>query len=115
MLLGCYAKGVTMDISKSDWKLFRQRVPEWQERYMEQLIKEYVELLNSKEAASELFWTLEKRIRMDKRHPGVRMELRKSNAIWDIAGLIRQNVIAFDDLEEFSEELQEKVHYIIAL
>lgn len=43
------------------------------------------------------------------------MELRKSNAIWDIAGLIRQNVIVFDDLEEFSEELQEKVSYIIAL
>ena len=34
------------DITKSDWKLFQERVPEWQEHYMERLIKEYVELLN---------------------------------------------------------------------
>lgn len=30
-----------VEISKRDWKWFRERVPDWQERYMEQLIKEY--------------------------------------------------------------------------
>ena len=30
------------DITKLDWKLFQERVPEWQEHYMERLIKEYV-------------------------------------------------------------------------
>lgn len=29
-----------VEISKSDWKLYRERVPEWQERYMEGLTKE---------------------------------------------------------------------------
>lgn len=30
-----------MEISKADWKLFREKVPEWQEHYMEQLVKGY--------------------------------------------------------------------------
>ena len=25
-------------ISKSDWKLFREKLPEWQEKYMEKLV-----------------------------------------------------------------------------
>ena len=48
------------DILKSDWKLFQERVPGWQEHYMERLIKEYVELLNSPVNASDRFWKLEK-------------------------------------------------------
>lgn len=39
-------KGIkTMDISKSDWKLFRMKLADWQEKYMERLIKEYVTAL----------------------------------------------------------------------
>ena len=30
-----------MDISKKDWKLFRERLSGWQENYMEGLVKEY--------------------------------------------------------------------------
>jgi hypothetical protein len=37
-----------VEISKSDWKLFRERLPEWQEHYMERLTKEYIEYLKSK-------------------------------------------------------------------
>ena len=33
-----------MDISKKDWKLFRERLSGWQEKYMEGLVKEYVVL-----------------------------------------------------------------------
>ncbi len=36
-----------MDISKADWKLYRERVPDWQEHYMEKLTEEYVKLLTS--------------------------------------------------------------------
>lgn len=28
-----------VEISKKDWKLFREKVPDWQEHYMEGLIK----------------------------------------------------------------------------
>ena len=35
-----------MDISKKDWKLFRERLSGWQENYMEGLVKEYANFLN---------------------------------------------------------------------
>jgi len=76
-----------IEISKAEWKLFRERLPEWQEHYMERLVREYIVLLNSPGNASEHFWELEKRIRKDRNHPGVIMDMRKSEAIWDIAML----------------------------
>ena len=49
-----------MDISKKDWKLFRERLSGWQENYMESLVKEYANFLNDdKKPASEKFWELE--------------------------------------------------------
>ena len=61
-----------MDISKKDLKLFRERLSGWQENYMEGLVKEYANFLNDdKKPASEKFWELEKRIKEDKRQPGV--------------------------------------------
>ena len=38
----------------------------------------------------------------------------KSRAFFDIVNLIRLNVITIDDLEDYSEELQEAVKEIIA-
>ena len=105
-----------MDISKKDWKLFREKLSGWQEKYMEGLVKEYVNFLNDDTSpASEKFWKLEKRIKEDKHHPGVIMELKKSEVIWDIVRLIRLKVITYDDLSEFSEELQQEVKRIIEM
>ena len=90
------------EITKADWKLFRERVPEWQERYMEKLLQKYVKLLTSPGDASEHFWELEKRIRND-----------KGEAIWDIAILIRKKVITVKDLDGFSQELKDAVAAIL--
>ena len=98
-----------VEISKVDWKLFREKVPEWQELYMERLTKKYVELLSSPGNASDHFWELEKRIKNDKKHPGVMLEMNKSEAIWDIAILVKKKVINLKDLEEFSQELIDSV------
>ena len=38
-----------MEVSKSDWKLFRTHIAKWQENYMERLMQEYVELLSGEE------------------------------------------------------------------
>ena len=100
-------------ISKADWKLFCERVPEWQEHYMERLTKKYIELLSSPGNASDHFWELEKRIKNDKKNPGVILEMSKSEAIWDIALLIKKKVIAFKDLEGFSQELIDSVKEIL--
>ena len=102
-----------MEISKADWKLFRERVGEWQEHYMEGLVKSYIEMLSSPGNASDHFWELEKRIKTDRKHPGVILELEKSHAIWDIAGFVRVGIITMDDLEGFSEELIDAVKLIL--
>ena len=55
-----------MDISKTDWKLFKEKLPGWQEAYMERLNNEYVALLTSNEKASDKFWALDERIKQDR-------------------------------------------------
>ena len=105
-----------MDISQMDWKLFREKLSDRQENYMEGLVKEYANFLNDdKKPASEKFWELEKRIKEDKRHPGVIMEMSKSEAILDIVRLIRLKVITYDDLSDFSDELQNEVKRILEM
>ena len=70
-----------VEISKKDWKLYRERLPGWQEHFMERLMKEYIELLSSPGKAFDHFWELEERIRTDKKNPGVLIQVRKSSAI----------------------------------
>ena len=43
------------------------------------------------------------------------MELSKSEAIGDIVRLIRLKVITYDDLSEFSDELQKEVKRILEM
>lgn len=57
------------DVTESDWKLFRKRLPGWQESYMEKLVGEYMGMLSGEGLASEKFWALEKRVNEDKRRP----------------------------------------------
>ena len=99
-----------MEISKSDWKLYREKIVDWQEKYMEKLNKEYIKLLSADDKnASDKFWELEKRIKNDRRHPGVIIEMRKSQAIFDIVDLSRLDVITYTDLSDFSDDLQQAV------
>ena len=103
-----------MDISKKDWKLYREKLPGWQERYMEKLVKEYIEMLSDDERpASEKFWTLEKRIKNDRKHPGVMMEVTKADALTDIIRLMNLDVITHNDLADFSEDLKQDVKFLL--
>ena len=102
-----------MEVSKSDWKLFRELIGDWQETYMERLVKEYMDLLEGEKNASDKFWKLEERIKKDKKHPGVILELSKGNMVSDIAALINSGVITTADLEGFSDELKESVDFLL--
>lgn len=102
-----------MEVSKTDWKLYRSRIAEWQEAYMEKLIQEYVQLLSVEEKASDKFWMLEKRIKQDRKHPGIIIEMNKGNMIFDIVSLINLSVITMENLDWFSEELKERVEELI--
>ena len=103
-----------MECSKNDWKLFRTKIAQWQENYMDRLNKEYIELLSGEEAASEKFWKLEERLKRDRKHPGVIIQMRKSEMVFDIVFLIRDGVITIRDLDGFSEELKEYVQLILS-
>ena len=102
-----------MEVSKSDWKLFRNRIADWQEAYMERLVKEYMDLLNGAEDASDKFRKLEERIKRDKKHPGVIIEMSKGNMIFNIVALINNGVITIADLEGFSDELKESIAWFM--
>ncbi len=103
-----------IEISKQDWKLFQEKVPVWQEKYMERLIREYMEFLGSDKPSSSKFWELEKKIKEDKKNPGVQLELRKSEAVWDIVMMLRDEVITKDDLAGFSAELIDTVEDMLS-
>ena len=97
------------EVSKKDWNLFRERIGTWQQKYMDRLNREYIELLNSDAEPEDKFWALEKRIRKDKKSPGVIIELSKSEMFYNLLDLINCGVITLDDLEGFSDELKESV------
>lgn len=65
---------------------------------MKKLNNEYIDLLSATDKeASDKFWELEKRIKNDRRHPGVTIEMRKSNALYNMVSLVRLGVITCED------------------
>ena len=102
------------EITNSDWKKYREKIGIWQENYMGRLLTEYVALLQTDEPASKRFWELEKRIKQDKKNPGVLItDMRKSSAIYDIATLVRKEIISIKELDDFSDDLREAVNIIV--
>lgn len=102
-----------MNISEKDWKLFRNDLPNWQERYMEKLVEEYMEILSDDRNASDKYWALEARLKADKRNPGVLItDISRSNFYDHLVSLVRYKVITMDDLEDYSEETKEVVRRI---
>ena len=99
--------------TKRDWALFRSKIGSWQEAYMGRLCDEYIELLSGDGDPSEKFWQLDKRIRSDRRNPGVRIEMTRTNFIYNIISLINNDVISMKDLEDFSDKLKETVRVFL--
>lgn len=95
--------------TKEDWTLFKNKIADWQEAYMNKLSKEYIELLSEDAEPSEKFWRLDKRIKADRKKTGVQLEMSRSNLIYNIVSLINDGAISFQDLAEFSDELKETV------
>lgn len=99
---------------ESDWKLFRARLPGWQEKHMESLVRDYAQLLaDPSQRASDKFWALEKRIRKDRTHVGVVAEMRRSMMFTNLLSLLQEGAITQEDLEGFSEDLQERIAFMM--
>jgi hypothetical protein len=101
-----------MEPSKKDWKLFREKLPGWQESYMEKLVMEYKEFVSEDIPASTKFWELEKKIKLGKKQPGVILERNKRNMVIYIIRLLNDKVITMNDLLDFSDELRENIMFL---
>lgn len=76
---------------------------------MEKLEEKYISLLTSDKKASDKFWELERKINSDKKKPGVMLMLKRSDAIFQIARMLKDKTITPADIEDFSEELKEAI------
>ena len=94
-------------VNEKDWKLFRARIADWQEAYMDRLNHEYMEILSGEGPASEKFWKLERRIRTDVKDNGVQAQLKRSSMKLILMNLLAEGAITADDLDGFSDELRE--------
>ena len=95
---------------EKDWKLFKKKLDGWQEAYMDRLIEEYKDILNSDASSSDKYWSLRKKIYDDYKSPGVlARDVSRSNMFIILLGLLRDEAITMDDLDEFSDELKEDI------
>ena len=101
-----------IQVNESDWKLFRKKLPEWQDAYMDRLNREYAALLAGSGSAADKFWELEKRINNDKQHVGVVARMSRSNMYYNMLALLEEGAITLEDLSDFSEDLQERFAFV---
>ena len=94
---------------ESDWKLFRKKLPQWQEHHMQKLLDDYASIIASPGLASDRFWELEKRLRKDVRHTGISAEMRRSRMRLNITCLLNEGAITIDDLDDFSDDIKQYV------
>lgn len=79
---------------------------------MNKLNKEYIELLSAEGIPSEKLWALEENIRNDKKDTGVQLRMSRSNYILNIISLLNEGEITMADLDEFSDQSKETIHFI---
>lgn len=100
-------------VKEADWEKFRKKIDFWQENYLRRLNKEYIDILKQDKSASEIFWTLEEKIKKDKKSLEVMVIMRRSIMLDIILELIRDNVIEFKDIGEFNDDLKDTVRQIL--
>ena len=100
-------------VNESDWKLFRSRLPGWQESCMERLVEEYAALLAGPGKASDKFWELEKRIREDQKQVGVVAHMSRSYMYQNILALLIEGAITLDDLDGFTDDTREVMTFLM--
>ncbi len=102
---------------EGDWKLFRKKFCEWQEHYLDGKISEYKNLLDSDDTSSSKFDLLQEKINSDRRSPIICLPCRfsRSNMFINIVAIVESGAISYDDLSEFSTELQNDVKSMIKI
>lgn len=104
---------IMYNCKESDWKLYRKLIGYWQEKYIEKRLEEYKKILNKQENPSSRFWLLDKVIEEDKNTAGVLIvNSSRSKLLYILLGLLDCEVITFDDLSDFSDELKKEINFV---
>ena len=104
---------IMTDCKESDWKLFRVKIVEWQENYMNKLNHKLAKLLiDEKVSAAERFWKAEKIINREKKSAGVIIQMSRSMLKLNLLKLLKEKAITLEDLSDFSPELQDEIKKI---
>lgn len=101
-----------IEINESDWKLYRSRIADWQETFMEKLCKEYISILQDDKNASDRFWELHDKIKEDSTKTGVIARNAHSSTLYNILNLLQKGAITTADLEGFSDDLIERIKFM---
>jgi len=103
--------------TEKDWRMFRKKLPKWQEDFMNRMNKEYMEILSQNDKnPSDIFWELDSRIKHDKKLTGVvACDVSRSHMYEHLIELLQEEAITFDDLSEFSESLQESFRLLMKI
>lgn len=96
---------------ESDWKIFRRRVPQWRERYLERKNKEIVyALTNANRTPTEQFWDAERKI---SRQAKILVKCldghSRSKMLMYLMTMYGHGLIEESDLDVFSEELRDRI------
>lgn len=102
----------SFNINEADWKLYRSRIANWQEAFMEKLCKEYFSILQADKNASNRFWELHNRLKEDSTKTGVIARNARSSMIHNILNLLQEGAITDEDLEGFSDELVKRIKFM---
>ncbi|MFQ5544327.1 MAG: hypothetical protein ACE5HS_23195, partial [bacterium] len=96
---------------ESDWKTFRNRVPEWRERYLRKKNKEIIRILTDEnKTPTEQFWEAKEKMEKEAK---VLVDCldghSRSKMHWYLFLMYCHELIEDSDLVEFSGELRENI------
>lgn len=81
---------------------------------MDKILEEYKEIIDRKEVASKRFWHLHDKIKDDLENPGVLITFTSRNNLKDIIlSLYSHNVITFEELNDFSDEIKDYIKLVM--
>lgn len=93
------------ECKERDWKLFRKKLPGWQENAIENMNQNYIRILQSDLLPSEKFDQLEKQMSKDRKKASYSVDLKRSMLLDNLFLVLREKAITLNDLNGFSEYL----------
>ena len=101
------------ELKEEDWKIYKNEITKWQERFFDKNILLIKEIINSNKESINKFYDVNKFIHKNKKHPLANLDLRRSTMVDTILYLTSINEISFDDLKPFSNELKDYIDFVI--